>query len=103
MKEWLAIIVGYVLIFILPVLYFVPEVRFDLGLHKPTYKTGDCVSLDTSTEFEKHEIVEQIVEVGTKHYRTRSWSSSNHFWYGDYADRIGWIDYSWVKSDKCGK
>lgn len=43
--------------------------RYDLGLEKPRYVGGQCISRDTSTEFEKSSSNMVVFKVGTKHYK----------------------------------
>lgn len=53
--------------------------RYDLGLKKPTFKPGDCISYDLSNEFQKSSMNYEILKVGKTYYLAR--------WYNEKSGR----------------
>lgn len=42
--------------------------RYELGLKKPSFKVGDCVEVDMSSEFEPYVSVKHVMAVGKEDY-----------------------------------
>lgn len=71
--------------------------RYELGIKKPNFKEGDCISWTTSNEFKPNTYVNLVLKVGKKEYLLAPIENESVILVLDNTERIKMADEFYTK------